>query len=261
MDYQGRRHYIANRVVELGEVSFAALAEDLHVSEMTIRRDIETLEAEGILRRVVGGAIALAGTASEPSFESRASKAAKEKEHIANAVVDLLVPGETVILDSGSTVLSVARAIKARGLSLTVITPSVLAAVHLSDAPGITVHLVGGVVRPGELSVVGPETLETFSRFNCDTFVMGVAGVDEAGGVSDYHYDEAHVKQSAAKAAKRVIVAADRQKLGTAALVKIADLEAIDIIVTDAAPSHPTVKAAGKLGVSVVEAIQQTRVI
>lgn len=255
-----RRQFIAEQVANRGEVEFAELAESLNVSEMTIRRDIEILESEGLLRRIMGGAISLRGTSAEPSFESRASESAREKEHIANAVVDLLVPGETVLLDSGSTVLSVARAIRKRGVSITVITPSALAGIELSDAPGVTVYLTGGLLRPSELSLIGPETINALSSYNCDTYVMGVAGVDSEGGISEYHYEEAHVKQAAVKAAKRVIVAADQSKMGRSALVKIVDLGKVDILVTDAKTTHKTVKAAKAKGVQVVTTVKETPV-
>jgi DeoR/GlpR family transcriptional regulator of sugar metabolism len=252
MDVHERRSFIADRVTSSGEVEFAVLAETLGVSEMTIRRDIEFLESEGVLRRILGGAISLQGTSAEPSFDSRASASAREKEHIAEAVVDLLVPGETVLLDSGSTVLSVAREIRKRGLELTVVTPSALAGLELSDSPGVTVYLIGGLLRPHELSLIGPETISAIERFNCDTYVMGVAGVDAIGGISEYHYEEAHVKEAGMKVATRVIVAADQTKLGRSALVKIADLSDISILVSDAPKRNRTVAAATRLGVQVV---------
>lgn len=252
MDANQRRELIVDRALSLGEVEFGLLAAEFGVSEMTIRRDIEILQSQGLLRRVVGGAILTKGTAAEPSFESRASDAAKEKEHIAEAVVELLTPGETVLLDSGSTVLSVARAIRKHGLSLTIVTPSALAGLELSDSPGVTVHLIGGLLRPHELSMIGPDAVEGIKKFNCDTFVMGVAGIDARGGVSDYHYDEAHVKETGINVSNRVIVAADKSKLGRTALVKIADLSQIDILVTDADPDQPTVQSARLEGVQVV---------
>jgi DeoR/GlpR family transcriptional regulator of sugar metabolism len=252
MDVNERRQFIADQVSSLGEIEFGSLAEVLGLSEMTIRRDVEILEGQGLVRRVLGGAISIKGTSAEPPFESRTSAAAEEKEHIADAVVDLLTPGETVLLDSGSTVLSVARAIRKREIALTVITPSALAGLELSDSPGVTVFLIGGLLRPSELSLIGPDTIEAISRFNCDTFVMGVAGIDSRGGVSDYHYEEAHVKAAGIKSSARVIVAADQTKLGRKSLVKIAELSEISILVTDARQDHPVLREARHAGVDVI---------
>lgn len=232
-------------------MKFAELAEICDVSEMTIRRDLETLEKAGTLRRVVGGAIALGGTAQEPPFQWRASMGAKEKAHIASAVVDLLPAGETVFLDSGSTVLSVALEIQRREISLTVITPSILVGTELSNSKGVDVYMLGGRLRSGELSLIGSGTVEQLNQFNCDTAVIGVAGVDLAGGISDYHHDEAHVKKAAISIAQRTIVAADRSKLGRIALIKIAGLKHISALVSDGAHSNPTLVEARSHGVHV----------
>ncbi len=246
-----RRAAIAARIQAEREVDFGSLAEEFRVSEMTIRRDIERLEEQGIARRVLGGAIAYGGKSTEPSFDARAAVAAGEKVHIASAVADLLVPRETVVLDSGSTVLAVARAIKGRNLGLTVITPSLLVAVELADEPDTTILLTGGKVRPGELSLIGAEAEDFYLRYNADTYVMGIAGVHGRRGASEYHREEGNVKQAAMRSADRVIVAADASKLGRVQLINVAPVSAISVLVTDGAPDHPTVVELREAGVDV----------
>ena len=220
MDAKTRRDRIEQRVRVEREVGYAELAAEFDVSEMTIRRDVEALETLGVVRRVVGGAIALKGKDTEPSFATRVADAAEEKRHIADAVADLIGPSETLILDSGSTALAVARSLKGRQLGLTVVTPSVLAALELIDEPDTTVVLTGGELRPGELSLIGPAAEDTLANYNCDTFVMGVAGIDGDRGISDYHQAESRVKRAASKRADRVIVAADKSKLGRVTFVQ-----------------------------------------
>jgi DeoR/GlpR family transcriptional regulator of sugar metabolism len=251
MDVKERRKLISEQIGVLREVEFGHLAAQFGVSEMTIRRDIEVLESDGILKRVLGGAIASGGTAQEPPFQFRASLAAKEKEHIARGVVNLISSGETVFLDSGSTVLSVACEIRRRELPLTIVTPSVLVALELSEVPELTVYMTGGMLRPGELSLIGVDTVDILSRFNCDVAVIGVAGVDLVGGISDYHHDEAYVKRSAMESARKTIVAADRSKLGKSALVKIAGLNEIFALVTDAHHQDFAAKEAELAGVKI----------
>jgi DeoR/GlpR family transcriptional regulator of sugar metabolism len=250
-DARERQRSIRRRLLLDGEVAFAPLSTEFGVSEMTIRRDIEALESEGAVRRVIGGAIAV-GRAAEPPFRSRASHEAREKQHIAEVVVSQLSAGETVIVDSGSTALAVARAIRGRGLDLTVVTPSVLVACELHDEPGSTVILAGGLVRPGELSLVGAEAVEGISRYTCDTYIAGVAGVDARHGLTDYHREDGAVKRAAVAAAGRVLVAADQTKLGRAHLVKVAPLAAIDLLITDAADAHPAVRALRQAGATVL---------
>ena len=121
LDAHARRAAIAARIHADREVDFTSLADEFGVSAMTIRRDIERLEDQGIARRVLGGAIAFGGKSTEPSFDARAAVAAGEKTHIARAVADLLVPQETVILDSGSTVSPRSRPLMARATASTVL--------------------------------------------------------------------------------------------------------------------------------------------
>lgn len=252
MDGKSRRDRIAQRVRADHEVGYAELAAEFDVSEMTIRRDVEALESTGVVRRVVGGAIAVARKDSEPSFATRVAEAAEEKRHIADAVADLIGPAETLILDSGSTALAVARSLKGRGLGLTVVTPSVLAALELVGEPDTTVVLTGGELRSGELSLIGPDAEDTLGNYNCDTYVMGVAGIDGDRGISDYHQAESRVKRAASRRADRVVVAADTSKLGRVTFVSIAALSDVDVIITDGPSEHPALVAARSAGVEVI---------
>ncbi|GAA1737791.1 DeoR/GlpR family DNA-binding transcription regulator [Microbacterium paludicola] len=252
MDVAQRRTAIEEQVIRTGEVSFVELAESFGVSEMTIRRDIEALQTQGIVRRVSGGAIALSGTAFEPSYGLRAGRAADSKEHIAEEVAALLRPGETVLFDSGSTVLAIARAVRGRGLRLTVLTPSIGVAQELADEPDTQVLLIGGLVRPGELSLIGPDAEQMIGRYNCDTYIAGVAGVDAERGLTEYHPQEASVKQAAVRASTRVIVGVEAAKLGRVHLVTVAPLTVVSTLVTDASSDHPTVVAARAGGADVV---------
>lgn len=255
MDAKTRRDRIQRRIRTELEVGYAELAAEFDVSEMTIRRDVEALESQGVVRRVVGGAITtkgLKGPDTEPSFATRVADAAEEKRHIAELVADLIGRNETLILDSGSTALAVAQSLKGRGLGLTVVTPSVLVALALVDEPGTTVVLTGGELRPGELSLIGPAAEDTLAGYNCDTYVMGVAGIDGDRGISDYHQAESRVKRAASKRADRVVVAADKSKLGRVTFVSIAALAEVDLIVTDGPTDHPALVAARHAGVDVV---------
>lgn len=250
-DVTERQRLVRERILLHGEIEFDALAGEFGVSEMTIRRDIDALEDEGTVRKVIGGAIAL-GKIAEPPFEARANLEAASKHHIGEQVVSQLSPHETVVLDSGSTALAVARAIRGKKLALTVLTPSMLVAFELANEPDTTVLLPGGAVRPGELSLIGAETVEWLTRFNCDTFVMGVAGADIRRGYTDYHREESAVKRAAVGVADRLIVVADHTKLGRAHLVNVAPLDAAEILVTDSDANHDVVAAADKAGVRVV---------
>ncbi|WP_307787035.1 DeoR/GlpR family DNA-binding transcription regulator [Mycolicibacterium mengxianglii] len=257
-DVRTRRDRIEQLVRTAREIGYAELAAEFEVSEMTIRRDVEALEALGVLRRVMGGVIAVQGKDNEPSFATRMADAAQEKNHIADMVADLIGPKETLILDSGSTALAVAHSLRGRGLGLTVVTPSIMAALALVDEPDTSVVLTGGELRSGELSLIGPSAEDTLSHYNCDTYVMGVAGIDGERGISDYHQAESRVKRAASSRADRVIVAADKSKLGRVTFVSIAALSQIDAIVTDGPSDHPTLVAARGAGVEVICVVGQS---
>lgn len=251
MAVKKRRAMVHERVALLGEVDYVSLAREFDVSEMTIRRDLEHLEQQGVVRRVTGGAIALPHKGDEPPFHARESDASVGKKKIAQGIVAMLASGQTVILDSGSTVLAVAREIRGKDLGLTVITPSVLAALELADEPATTVLLCGGALRPGELSLVGPEAAASFSGYNADVFVMGAAGVDAERGISDYHRGEAAVKKAAIACSDRTILAVDQSKFGRSALVTVADVRSADVIVCDCDEEAADVRAIERLGVDV----------
>ncbi|MEW1976615.1 DeoR/GlpR family DNA-binding transcription regulator [Microbacterium profundi] len=246
-----RTQRIRERLLADGEIEFARLATEFGVSEMTVRRDIDVLESEGLVRKVIGGAIAV-NKISEPTFEARAGLDVASKKHVAEYAVSQLSPHETLVLDSGSTALAVAQAIRGRGLGLTIVTPSLLVATELRSEPDTTLLLTGGLLRPGELSLIGIEAIESFRRYNCDTFIMGVAGVHPHRGFTDYHRDESAVKRAAIEASDRLIVLADRSKVGRAQLSSIAPLASADMIVTDAAPDALALTTATAAGVSVV---------
>ena len=210
---------------------------------MTIRRDIEALEALGVVRRVVGGAIAVPGKDTEPSFATRMADAAQEKIHIADVVADLISRNETLILDSGSTALAVANSLKGRGLGLTVVTPSVLAALALVDEPETSVVLTGGELRSGELSLIGPTAEDTLANYNCDTYVMGIAGVDGKRGASEYHREEGNVKQAAMRSADR---AASRSWVMTIVVRPAVSRSRAAVTSSSVAPSRPVVASSSR---------------
>lgn len=202
------------------------------VSDMTIRRDLETLEHEGLLKRTRGGAVSVASLSYEPPYTLRKDTNAHAKARIGRRVASLLREGETVILDVGTTAVVVARALKGRQ-NLTVLTSNLWAATILADEPGIVLMITGGKTRNRERSLVGPLATRAFEELVFDVFVMGAAGVHQDFGITEYNIDEAQVKRAAIQASQRRIVIADSSKLGKVAFAKLCDLDQIDTIVTD----------------------------
>lgn len=232
-----RRAAILRSLDATGRVAVAELSQLAKVSDMTIRRDLEALEHEGLLRRTRGGAVSVTSLSYEPPYILRKDTNAKSKARIGTRLASLLREGETVILDVGTTAVAVARALKGRQ-NLTVLTSNLWAAAILADEPGIVLILTGGQARQRERSLVGHLATRAFDEMVFDVFVLSVAGIHQDYGITDYNVEEALVKRAAIAASQRHIVVADSSKLGKVAFAKVCDLDQVDAIVTDDASPH-----------------------
>jgi DeoR/GlpR family transcriptional regulator of sugar metabolism len=226
-----RQRAIVSYVAERGFASVAELGEMFSVSEMTIRRDLAQLAREGLLHRIYGGASATDSTFFEISFRAKLSQFAEEKERIGRAAAELVHDSETVLMDSGSTTLQVAKALKDK--RITVVSRCVSAATELSTSLSVQVLMPGGMLRKESLSLVGPETETYFGDLQVDKLFLGVEGVDVQGGVTVPDPVEASAKKAMVKAARQTIVVADHSKLGRNVLSTIIPLSEVDLLVTD----------------------------
>lgn len=232
MDTKKRRLEILELLDERGNIGVSDLSLRFGVSEMTVRRDLELLENEGIVKRVRGGAAAAVSRSYEPPFTLRAARNAEAKAKIGQAAAAQVSDGETVILDVGTTTLAVAEALKDRR-NVTIVTSSLRIAWLLADKPELRIIVVGGAVRTGERSLVGPITSQTFEDFYCDLMFMGVGGIDVEAGFTEFNLEDAPVKQKAMKQSQRVMVVADSSKLGKIAFARVAGIDEIDALITD----------------------------
>jgi DeoR/GlpR family transcriptional regulator of sugar metabolism len=218
-----------------GRLSVSEFSARMDVSEMTLRRDLQVLEERGALARVHGGAVPVQSRSYEPPFAVRALRNAEAKRRIGEAAAALLQEGETVVLDAGTTVLEVARAL--RGRELRILAVNLRVAAVLVDEPGISLMVSGGAVRPGEQSFVGPLAERAFADLAFDTLVLAVGGVEPTIGITDYRLEDASLKRAALASARRCIVVADADKLGHVAFARTCPLADVDVLVTDdAAP-------------------------
>ena len=240
MDSKNRRATIAEQLRIRGEASIAELATLFGTSEMTIRRDLDLLEVEGLARRARGGAISIQSRSFEPPILQRAAHMADAKRRIGKAAAALLRENETVVIDVGTTTHEMVKAIP-EDLAITVITSSLLISTELATKPMVKTIVTGGVVRPGELSLVGARAQSSFRDLNSDTVFLGVAGIGDVG-LSEYNLDDAEVKRAALASSRRVVVLADASKIGRVAFVTIAALNCVDLLITNAAPDNVVVR-------------------
>lgn len=228
------RHEAIVQAVRAGQaVSTDELVRLLDVSAETVRRDLALLEDKGKIRRVHGGAASVSDHRGvEPSFTERSTSGHHAKTQLAKAAVQLLEPGQTVVIDIGTTALAVARAIP-QGFVGTVITPSLPAAVELADRPGIELLMAGGRVRPGDLACSNAHTKAFFADVYPDIALLGSGGVDARAGLTDFHLDEVDVRRTIIANSARSYILADSSKLGQVAPYRVCSLTEVDGLITD----------------------------
>ena len=251
-----RYEEILNLLNREGSVKATALCKLLGTSRETIRRDLENMEAKGMLRRIHGGAMkvdtSLEKSLSYTSFNKRKEEQWHSKEEIAEEAVNYICEGQAIALDSGTTALLLAKAIKGRVHSLTVVTNSLAVANELADCEGITLVLTGGIYRPDEEAFVSDVATLIFSKINVDTFFLTTCGISVERGITYQRMDEILVQNRMMEAAEKTIVIADSSKLGVNSLVKMCEIDQISMIITDAGASHDQIAAFRKAGVEMV---------
>jgi DeoR/GlpR family transcriptional regulator of sugar metabolism len=226
------------------EIPVRQLAAELGCSQMTVRRDLDALERDGVLRRVHGGAIGVSLRADEVPYAVRTFEAPEAKERIGRAVASLIADGETVVLDSGTTTAEVARAL--RGRPVTILPLGLRTLYDLANDEQIHLIAPGGDVRPGELVVTGDLAEVAFERLRFDTFVLGCCGIEHQNGVTTHVPADARVKRAALKASRRTIAVADASKIDGVAFGRVCALEALERLVTNAdAEAVVALEAAG----------------
>jgi DeoR/GlpR family transcriptional regulator of sugar metabolism len=236
MDVRVRRQALIEAMQREGELQVRQLAEDLCCSEMTIRRDLDVLERDGAVRRIHGGAVRANLRRNEPPYAVRALEAVEAKRRIGRAAAELISAGETIILDSGTTAMEVARAV--RGRAITVLSLGLRAQMELAEDSAVRLIATGGDVRPGELSLTGELAEVAFERLRFDTYILGCCGIDAREGLTTHLPADARVQRAAIRSARRTIVIGDRSKLGLVTFSHVCDLSAVELLVTDAGPDQ-----------------------
>lgn len=237
----------ARRAVRLDELSTA-----LGVSQATVRRDLNELATAGRVRRVHGGAVAVDGRLDEPHFDVKATAAAPEKARIAARALELLGQDDTLYLDSGSTVLALARLLHGWD-RLTIVTNSLPVANELLGR-GPRLIIIGGEVRERSQAIVGPLTRRLLEDIHVDRALMGTFAFSLEDGLTTTDPGEAFTKELVLAHAREVILLADSSKLGTRSLVGAGGLEGVDVLVTDDGIDERAARTLARRGITVITA-------
>jgi DeoR/GlpR family transcriptional regulator of sugar metabolism len=229
-----RQTYILGRVREDGGVRVGDLARELGVSDMTVRRDLELLEKQGLLEKVHGGATAVAGSAVfEPGFAAKSVLQEAEKAAIAEAAIGLVSPGMAIGISAGTTTHELARRIvDVPGLTVVTNSFSVADTLHRAASSDCTVILTGGIRTPSD-ALVGPFAVAAIRTIHVDLLFMGVHGMDPHSGFTTPNILEGETNRALVEAARRLVVVADHTKWGVVGISSMARLDEADTVITD----------------------------
>ncbi len=231
--FQGeRRAQIMSRILELGRVDVAELAEEFHVTGETIRRDLTELQRQRLVRRVHGGAVPWRGSILVPRLEVREGYNVDEKRRIAGAALAEVPESGSLIIDSGSTALHLADVLD-RDRDLTVITNqlSIIRSLSTTERPNVVV--LGGALRRRTMAFVDETAVETLRDISVDVAFIGCDGMSPESGFTTPYREEVAIKRAMMASARRVVMMFDHSKVGNEQLFRFATVDEIDTIITD----------------------------
>jgi len=247
-----RRRHIRELVAERGRITVAELVAMFDISQVTVRSDLNALAEIGAVVRTRGGALAQRADEDLPIGVKQTLRRA-EKMRIAEAAVQLIGEGQTIVLDSGTTTAEIAKQIRGLKLhSINVITNALNIAVLLAGAPHVTLIMLGGVLRPSSYSLGGPQAEAALQGLHADILFLGFDGLDPDIGVMTPHLLEARLNSRMLEIARSVVAVGDSSKIGRRSLSVIAKIEQVDRIITDAGAAPETVEALRARGAQVV---------
>ncbi|WP_309084939.1 DeoR/GlpR family DNA-binding transcription regulator [Chelativorans sp.] len=248
-----------------GRITVTDAASRFGVSAETVRRDLKLLASDRRVQLVRGGAIlarsstspALQGEAL-PSVEFRVRSNEAEKDAIGRHAAELVADGQVVLLDGGTTTLSVARHLKPRR-NLTVVTNNLLVAQEIGRRPGWRVHVIGGELSPLSMSLVGLSAVQGLQNVAVDIAFLGAAGVSATGGFTSPDPFESELKRGMMAIARRVVVVADHTKLTTSGFAAFATPEKVDVFVTSKGAREEMLQPFRRAGVEIIVARSEAR--
>ncbi|MCX4795347.1 DeoR/GlpR family DNA-binding transcription regulator [Streptomyces sp. NBC_01242] len=232
-----RRQLILEMVRANGAVSLRELARVVQTSEVTVRRDVRALEAEGLLDRRHGGAVLPGGFTRESGFPQKSHLATAEKTAIADLAAGLVEEGEAIVVGAGTTTQELARRL-ARVPGLTVVTNSLLVAQALAHANRVEVVMTGGTLRGSNYALVGSGAEQSLQGLRVSRAFLSGSGLTAERGLSTSNMLSASVDRALVQAAAEVVVLADHTKLGSDTMFQTVPTDLITRLVTDEPPGH-----------------------
>ena len=253
METENRRNKILEMISAEGKVKVADLSIYFATSSVTIRNDLTSLENAGLLERVHGGAVGTYKSYLSLSFNDRLNVNLNEKERIAETFSNLVIPGDTMIFNAGSTSLMCARkCFEKSGISI--VTNSIVIAGETRMNHVERVILLGGMLDGEYQFTYGDDTINHVNKYMADKLIMSVDGISASGGITTHHHSEVESTKAMMQRASFVIVVADGSKIGRTGFASICPVSEIDLLITDCNAPEEYINELKKTGLEVTRA-------
>lgn len=245
-----RRKEILAKLQQNKRVLVNDLSKTYDVTEETIRRDLEKLEKEGLVKKTYGGAILNESLNVDLPYNIRKKTNVSNKQYIAEILSSIIEDGDHIMMDASSTAVYTAKYIKNKK-DITLITNSVEILLDLSDITGWKIISTGGILKEGSLSLVGYQAQKMLQSFHVDKTIISCKGIDIQNGFTDSNEADIQIKNLMLKAANQKILAADSSKFDKTSFIQVSDFNDIDIIVTDTKPNQEWLQKFNSLNIKI----------
>ena len=243
-----RQAFLLDEIRRKKTVSVAELSRELYVNEATVRRDLNVLAKSGLVSRTYGGAVLVEGLENEIPFGVREISNADAKKRIAETAADFVRDGDTLFLDSSSTIsFLIPRLVGRKGLKI--VTNGAKAILQLSRLADCEIHCIGGKLRENSLSFIGQSAFRALSEYRFDACFFSCRGVDAENGLTDSNSEEAQMRKLMIGNAKNAYLLADSSKIGTVSFYRICDLSDIHAVICERKPDSAFRAALDRSGV------------
>lgn len=246
-----RRTLILKQLEKNDQVNVFELSRQFNVSEVTIRKDLNHFEKKNILIRSRGGAMKQSLVNIDLSIYERRRQNMNLKEAIGAAAANMILQGETILLDTGTTIMELAKHLSKK-IEITIITNSVDITYRLSEFPNIRVIMPGGILRRNSIALVGEQAAESLRNFYCDKYFLSADGIDVEKGMMTTNIEEASLARINIRNSKKVFALIDSSKFQSKGITAIAPLSEVDTLITDRGIPLAILHKIRELGVNVI---------
>lgn len=248
-----RREAILKLLHESGRVEVSTLSKTFSVSEVSIRNDLATLEQDGLVARVRGGAVSPYDPYYNMSLAQRSNTNRDRKEKIAERIASLIQDNQSVMMNAGTTTLAVMKKLASRK-NINIVTNSIVLALEGAKHPNLHISLLGGDVNAEYQYVYGTATLEQLADYHADLLILSADGIDAAAGVTSYYDSEVDICRRMVSRCNKVIAALDGSKIGKVTFRRIADVSEVDVLITNEDAPKANLAELEAAGLSILQA-------